>query len=185
MKSLKSAGLDIAYLDTGKGPTVIIGHCSCASHKEWLPLIGELESDWRVLAPDFIGYGRSQNWPGDGIFSGNADLGVLLDLAKKTKRPLHLVGHLKYVLLDLHAAWLMWLLVGLSAASIVVMLERALFFRGLRVDVAAIADHDAECNATDAFRCRGCGWCQCPRSRSRGSGRAGGSWCTRNAANRR
>jgi biopolymer transport protein ExbB len=52
---------------------------------------------------------------------------------------MHLVGHLKYVLLDLHAAWLMWILVGLSAASIVVMLERALFFRGLRVDVAAMS----------------------------------------------
>jgi biopolymer transport protein ExbB len=52
---------------------------------------------------------------------------------------MHLVGHLKYVLLDLHAAWLMWILVGLSAASIVVMIERALFFRGLRVDVAAMS----------------------------------------------
>jgi biopolymer transport protein ExbB len=52
---------------------------------------------------------------------------------------MHLVGHLKYVLLDLHAAWLMWILIGLSAASVYVMFERALFFRGLQVDVAAMS----------------------------------------------
>jgi biopolymer transport protein ExbB len=52
---------------------------------------------------------------------------------------MHLVGHLKYVLLDLHAAWLMWILVGLSAMSIVVMIERLLFFRGLRVNIAAMS----------------------------------------------
>ena len=104
MKRLKSAGLDIAYLDAGKGPTIIIGHCSCASHKEWLPLIKELEPNWRVLAPDFIGYGQSETWPGDKIFSGDADLDALLDLAKKTKRPLHLVGHSYGAALALAAA---------------------------------------------------------------------------------
>jgi biopolymer transport protein ExbB len=52
---------------------------------------------------------------------------------------MHLIGHLKYVLLDLHAAWLMWILIALSASSIIVMIERALFFRGLRMDVAAMS----------------------------------------------
>ena len=56
MKRLKT-GVEVAYLDQGKGPLVIIAHCSSASHKEWLPLIGELAPDWRVLAPNFIGYG--------------------------------------------------------------------------------------------------------------------------------
>ena len=49
----------------GKGPAVIIGHCSSASHKEWLPLIEALKSEWRVLAPDLIGYGQSAPWPAD------------------------------------------------------------------------------------------------------------------------
>jgi len=57
-----------------------------------------------VLAPDFIGYGQSETWPGDKIFSGDADLGALLDLAKKTKRPLHLVGHSYGAALALAAA---------------------------------------------------------------------------------
>jgi len=57
-----------------------------------------------VLAPDFIGYGQSETWPGDKIFSGDADLDALLDLAKKTKRPLHLVGHSYGAALALAAA---------------------------------------------------------------------------------
>ena len=69
MKQLKVDGVEIAYLDERKGPCVLLGHCSSASHKEWLPLIEELKGDWHVLAPDFIGYGRSDPWPIDKPFS--------------------------------------------------------------------------------------------------------------------
>lgn len=93
MNIIKSNGVEIAYLDRGKGDTVLVCHCSSASHREWLPLIGTLESDWRVLAPDFIGYGRSGAWPADRVFTEQADVDVLLRLAKKTRRPVHLVGH--------------------------------------------------------------------------------------------
>jgi pimeloyl-ACP methyl ester carboxylesterase len=93
VKSFESQGIEIAYLDQGKGPTVILGHCSSASHKEWLPLIETLSPDWRLLAPDFIGYGRSGTWPEDRVFTGQADIDVLLELAKKSKKKLHFVAH--------------------------------------------------------------------------------------------
>jgi pimeloyl-ACP methyl ester carboxylesterase len=104
MKQLTVGGVEIAYLDEGKGPAVVIGHCSSASHKEWLPLIETLRSDWRVLAPDFIGYGRSDPWPAEEPFSTDADVNVLLAVAKKTKGPLHLVGHSYGAALALEAA---------------------------------------------------------------------------------
>jgi pimeloyl-ACP methyl ester carboxylesterase len=104
MKQLAVNGVEIAYLDEGKGPAVVIGHCSSASHKEWLPLIEILKSDWRVLAPDFIGYGQSQPWPATEPFSSDADLKVLLAVAKKAKGPLHLVGHSYGAALALEAA---------------------------------------------------------------------------------
>ena len=104
MKHLKSGGIEIAYLDEGKGPCVILGHCSSASHKQWLPLIDALKGDWRVLAPDFSGYGRSALWPADKTFTGEADVDVLLALAKKTKGRLHLVGHSYGAALALEAA---------------------------------------------------------------------------------
>ena len=39
LKQMMVGGVEIAYLDRGNGPPVIIAHCSSASHREWLPLI--------------------------------------------------------------------------------------------------------------------------------------------------
>ena len=104
MKLITVSGVEIAYLDEGNGPAVILGHCSSASHKEWLPLIEMLKQDWRVLAPDFIGYGQSEPWPAAEPFSIDADVEVLLALAKKVKGKLHLVGHSYGAALALEAA---------------------------------------------------------------------------------
>jgi pimeloyl-ACP methyl ester carboxylesterase len=104
MKHRVVGGVEIAYLDRGKGPLTIIAHCSSASHREWLPLIEALEPDWRVLAPDFIGYGQSGAWPEGKVFTGQADLAVLLELAKETEEPIHLVGHSYGAALALEAA---------------------------------------------------------------------------------
>ena len=93
MKQLSVNGIEIAYLDEGKGPAVVIAHCSSASHKEWLPLMETLKSDWRVLAPDLIGYGQSAPWPADQPSSVGADVDVVLAVAKKSKGKLHRVGH--------------------------------------------------------------------------------------------
>ena len=93
MNQLTSSGVEIAYLHEGKGPAVVVGHCSSASHKEWLPLIEALKADWRVLAPDLIGYGSSAPWPADKPFKAEADLDVLTAIAKKSRGALHLVGH--------------------------------------------------------------------------------------------
>ena len=87
MKQLTSSGVEIAYLDEGKGPAVVVGHCSSASHKEWLPLIEALKADWRVLAPDFIGYGSSAPWPADEPFKADADLDVFIAVAKESRGP--------------------------------------------------------------------------------------------------
>jgi pimeloyl-ACP methyl ester carboxylesterase len=104
MKHLSVSGVDIAYLDAGKGPAVLLCHCSSASHKEWLPLIETLKSDWRVLAPDFIGYGQSEPWPAAEPFTIDADVQVLLALARRIKGELHFVGHSYGAALALEAA---------------------------------------------------------------------------------
>jgi pimeloyl-ACP methyl ester carboxylesterase len=57
-----------------------------------------------VLAPDFIGYGQSGAWPEGKVFTVQADLAVLLELAKETEEPIHLVGHSYGAALALEAA---------------------------------------------------------------------------------
>jgi pimeloyl-ACP methyl ester carboxylesterase len=104
LKQMAVDGVEIAYLDQGEGPIVIAAHCSSASHKEWLPLIDRLSPEWRVLAPDLIGYGRSGAWPEDKVFTGEADLSVLRELIKAVDKPVHLVGHSYGAALALEAA---------------------------------------------------------------------------------
>jgi biopolymer transport protein ExbB/TolQ len=50
-----------------------------------------------------------------------------------------IVEHLKHVLLDLRAAWVLWILLGLSVASVLLIAERAFFFHSLRDDVRRLA----------------------------------------------
>jgi biopolymer transport protein ExbB len=52
---------------------------------------------------------------------------------------MHIVSHLKQALTGLHASWVMWLLLLLSAASIVLIVERLLFFRSIRDDIPGLA----------------------------------------------
>ncbi len=104
MKQITVGDVEIAYLDEGTGPAIILGHCSSASHKEWLPLVEKLIPDWRVLAPDFIGYGQSDLWPATEPFSIDADVNVLLALAEEVEGSLRLIGHSYGAALALEAA---------------------------------------------------------------------------------
>jgi len=50
-----------------------------------------------------------------------------------------LVEWLKNLMVSFGAAWVMWLMIGLSVISVAIMLERAWFFWSLRDDIAALA----------------------------------------------
>ncbi len=50
-----------------------------------------------------------------------------------------IVEHLKHVLLDLRAAWVLWILLILSVASVLLIAERTFFFRSLRDVVRRLA----------------------------------------------
>ena len=51
----------------------------------------------------------------------------------------NLVEHVKRLMTSFGAAWVMWLMIGLSVISVAIMLERAWFFWSLRDDVGALA----------------------------------------------
>lgn len=52
---------------------------------------------------------------------------------------MHLIEALKQLFVGSGAAWVLWLLVGLAMASLAVMIERALYFRGRGGDLATLA----------------------------------------------
>jgi pimeloyl-ACP methyl ester carboxylesterase len=86
-------GKRIAYHDSGQGVPVVLVHCSSASHREWSSLGRQLKGDYRVLAPDLIGYGQSDGWPSDQPFDPHADVNVVIRLLELAGEPAHLLGH--------------------------------------------------------------------------------------------
>lgn len=93
LATLMVDGRAIAYQDVGSGPTVILAHCSGASHGAWAPLVAALRDRYRVLAPDLLGYGRSERWPVNARLHPWSDLGALLALAELAGAPAHFAGH--------------------------------------------------------------------------------------------
>jgi len=92
MRKIYVDGHQYAYNDKGDGTSVLLAHCSGANHKQWRDLSSLLKDRYRVIAPDFLGYGESgafRPWgPGE-----NPDLKLLLALLTNTDRPCHLIGH--------------------------------------------------------------------------------------------
>src|SRR5882757_74052 len=52
-----------AILAAGTGAPVLLLHGSASSAAMWTPVIDALKHRFRLLAPDLIGYGRTDPWP--------------------------------------------------------------------------------------------------------------------------
>jgi pimeloyl-ACP methyl ester carboxylesterase len=52
-----------------------------------------LRDRYRVIAPDLIGYGKSEPWTDGAVLDPMAEPNVLLGLAERAGGPVHLVGH--------------------------------------------------------------------------------------------
>jgi pimeloyl-ACP methyl ester carboxylesterase len=85
-------GHELAYMDSGAGPTVMFIHGLLGSNRNWSHLVSRLEASHRVLVPDLFGHGASDKPMGDYSLGAHAatlrDLLDRLGIAKVT-----LVGH--------------------------------------------------------------------------------------------
>ena len=82
--------MTLAIIDRGSGHPVVLLHGQPGSGASWHPLIGLLESDYRVLAPDRPGYGATAG-PACGL-EANADWVAEL-LVDRAAIPATVVGH--------------------------------------------------------------------------------------------
>jgi pimeloyl-ACP methyl ester carboxylesterase len=85
--------LELAYSDTGRGTPVVLLHSGGLSSRQWGRLGEQLAATHRVVAPDFLGYGRSSSWPGDELFHFDLDELATEALLDSISEPVHLVGH--------------------------------------------------------------------------------------------
>src|SRR5664280_3277834 len=58
-------GHQIGYRRGGEGPVLLLFHGIAGSSLTWVPAMRLLQSDYTVVAPDFLGHGASEKPPGD------------------------------------------------------------------------------------------------------------------------
>lgn len=86
-------GAKVAYSEAGRGEPTVLLHCTGGSRPQWQALSAELESRYRVIAPDLYGYGGTDPWPGDGPLTLAHEAALVEAVTQGCERPVHLVGH--------------------------------------------------------------------------------------------
>lgn len=64
-------GHRIAYRSGGQGPVLLLLHGIAGSSRTWIPVMELLQADYTVIAPDFVGHGRSAAPPAGDYSLGN------------------------------------------------------------------------------------------------------------------
>src|SRR5262245_14669535 len=81
-----------SILAAGTGAPVLLLHGSASAAVMWAPAIDALKPKFRVIAPDLIGYGRTESWVDGHDFSADDELRLLEPLLPGNV-PVHVVGH--------------------------------------------------------------------------------------------
>jgi pimeloyl-ACP methyl ester carboxylesterase len=95
------AGMIVTQLDALANPklrpmarqTVLLIHSGGFTSRQWRRLAEALAPDYRVLAPDLLGYGSSGPWPAGVSFHFRQDLAFLESLIGDDGEPVQVVGH--------------------------------------------------------------------------------------------
>lgn len=81
-------GYEVAYRRAGQGPVLLLLHGIAGSSQTWVPVMELLQRDYTVLAPDFLGHGRSAKPLGDYSLGNHAagmrDFLQILDIERVT-----------------------------------------------------------------------------------------------------
>jgi pimeloyl-ACP methyl ester carboxylesterase len=78
---------------TGEGPVIICLHSSASSSKQWQALINRMSSEFRVMAVDLYGYGKSPAWRGERKLALTDEVALLRPIIEGLDGNFHLVGH--------------------------------------------------------------------------------------------
>jgi pimeloyl-ACP methyl ester carboxylesterase len=92
MECLEYGNRRFSYRVSGNGETVLLLHGSAGTHILWRRLTRAIESSYRVIAPDLLGYGLSVFPPEIGIFSLEDEIEPLCNILSGCDG-LHIVGY--------------------------------------------------------------------------------------------
>ena len=121
MQKAKVDDLELAYLDRGSGPVVLLVHGFPLDHGMWAGQIDALAARYRVIAPDLRGFGQSSGQDQKTTMQQFADdLAGLLDALG-----IHETVHLCALSMGGYIAWQFWKLHGNRLASLILCDTRA------------------------------------------------------------
>ena len=87
MKTIEVEGIELAVEDRGQGSPVVLVHGFPLNHSMWSAQIEHLSANYRVIAPDLRGFGKSTVTPGAVTMDRHADdLGAMLIALEKSQR---------------------------------------------------------------------------------------------------
>lgn len=94
MATHRFGNLSANYIQCGEGPDVVLLHAGGSSGAQWRKAAAILEDRFRLLMPDFIGFGGTDSWPGPGDLSHGDQASLVASLVEaRCVKPVHLVGH--------------------------------------------------------------------------------------------
>jgi pimeloyl-ACP methyl ester carboxylesterase len=82
-----------ASVAAGEGAPALLLHGSASSSAMWNPAIEILKPRFRAIAPDLIGYGRTESWPPGHDFSLDEEVRLIAPLIAGAPTPAHVVAH--------------------------------------------------------------------------------------------
>jgi pimeloyl-ACP methyl ester carboxylesterase len=80
-------------IDIGQGRPLLLVHSAGMGAAQWRAIARVLGREYRCLAPNLRGYGRSSPWPSGRPAEPSAELALLETVADRAGAPLALVGH--------------------------------------------------------------------------------------------
>lgn len=79
--------------EAGTGPGVVCLHANASSSSQWRGLMEMLAADYRVLAADTYGAGKSPRWPVDRVVRLGDEVALLAPVFERAGQQFSLVGH--------------------------------------------------------------------------------------------
>ncbi len=83
----------IAYRMSGRGPAVLLLHCTGGSSGQWKQAFQALSPDHQVVAVDLHGHGDSDPWPGQRALTLADEAAAAVAALDSIAGPVHVVGH--------------------------------------------------------------------------------------------
>ena len=86
-------GVDLFFREAGTGPGVACLHANAGNSGQWRALMDLLAPEFRVVAPDLYGSGRSPDWSCDRTIRLADEVALIDPALTRAGSPLALVGH--------------------------------------------------------------------------------------------